>query len=140
MSVYRLKGTSGPVLNRVWPLDERLVAGGSEDCDLRVTDVDAGGPVAEIRATPEGPVRIRALDPGVGVFLNGRRIEESAVGGGDEIRIGTSRFVLQAPGLRPERVLTEASVRPRRHAWPWLLLIAAALAAMLAWQLGWFLF
>ena len=60
------------------------------------------------------------------------------LGGGDEIRIGTQRLILQAPGLRPERVLTDEAARPRRSPWPWLLAAGAAAAAGAGWYLGWF--
>jgi hypothetical protein len=59
---------------------------------------------------------------------------------GDEIRLGACRWVLQAPGLRPEKVLTEQAVKQRSRLMPWLLvgalLAAAAVAATLAWQRG----
>jgi hypothetical protein len=46
--------------------------------------------------------------------------------------------VLQAPGLRPEKVLTAKAVKRSSGIWPWL--VAAAVlgaAAALAWQRGW---
>jgi len=52
---------------------------------------------------------------------------------GDEIQFGTSRFVLQAPGLKPARVLDQVPAR-RSSAWKWL---AAAGLAVAAGAAGW---
>jgi hypothetical protein len=50
---------------------------------------------------------------------------------GDEIRIGPHRFLLQAPGLRPERVLEPDQAQSRGLHWAWwaVPLLAAAGAA-----------
>jgi hypothetical protein len=53
------------------------------------------------------------------------------------LRIGTCRWLLQAPGMRPERVLTAEAITPARPYWPWLLPLALVLAGWLAWQRGW---
>ena len=67
--------------------------------------------------------------------MNGEAVQSASLGSGDEIRIANCRFVLQAPGLRPEKVLTEEAVARRRGWIPWLIaggLVAAATAAWFA--------
>jgi hypothetical protein len=45
--------------------------------------------------------------------------------------------VLQAPGLRPEKVLTSEAVT-RKYRWlPWLVVLLLIASATLAWQRGW---
>ena len=140
MSIYRLKGTSGPVINRSFKLGDSLSIGRADDCDIRI-DLDEVAPRhAEVRQEPGGRVLLRNLDASRQTLLNGLAVEERELAGGDEIRIGTCRFMLQAPGLRPERVLTEEAVMVRRRHWPWLLVFALAGAAALAWQRGWLQF
>ena len=132
MSIYRLKGTSGDLLNRSFPLGDGLRIGGDG-----TDDIPLGGraPLAEVLVS-DGQVRVRSLDPDAGLSVNGEPRQEAALAGGDEIRIAGYRFILQAPGLRPERVLTEEVVRPRRVLWPWLLALAAG-GGVVAWKLGW---
>ena len=134
MSIYRLKGTSGALLNQAFPLAEELTVGGA-GCDIALGDVEAGT-LAIVRLEESGSVVIRAT--GGDVAVNGDPVQELSLAGGDELRIGGQRFILQAPGLRPERVLTETATAPSRATWPWWL--AAALVAggtALAWQQGW---
>jgi hypothetical protein len=140
MSIYRLKGTSGPVINQTFTLQERLLIGRSDVCDIRIDQEDVAARHAEVVSAGEGRLLLRNLDPPMQTLLNGVAVEESELSGGDEIRIGTCRFMLQAPGLRPDRVLTGEAVEVRRRHWPWLLAVALAAAAVLAWQRGWLVF
>jgi pSer/pThr/pTyr-binding forkhead associated (FHA) protein len=137
MNIYRLKGTSGPVINRVFPLGQRLLIGRADDCAVRIDLDGVAGHHAEVRLTDDGGVRLRNLDPARQTLLNGVAVEERALSGGDEIRVGNCRFLLQAPGLKPDRVLTGEAVAVRRRHWPWLLVFALLGAAALAWQRGW---
>ncbi|NIP18527.1 MAG: FHA domain-containing protein [Xanthomonadales bacterium] len=140
MAVYRLKGTAGEVVNRNFPLSGRLLIGRSDDCDVRIDDRAVAARHAAVLVLEDGSVTLRNLDPGFETQLNGEPVESARLAGGDEIRIGTCRWMLQAPGLRPDRVLTAAAtVRPRAH-WPWLLAVALAAATALAWQRGWLIF
>ena len=138
MNIYRLKGTSGPVVNQSFALGERLLIGSAGDCDVRLEHV--AGHHVEVVVEGTGAVVIRSLETTAEILLNGEIVSESHLAGGDEIRIGNCRFILQAPGLRPERLLTEQAVRPRRSYLPWLVALAAISAAVLAWQRGWLTF
>ena len=135
MSNYRLKGASGPVMNRSFPLTERTVIGRADDCGLKLDEEGVAGRHAEILLA-DGVLTLRRLDAAAEVLLNGQPIESAPMSSGDEIRIGRCRFVLQAPGLRPAKVLTDEASRPRRG-WLPLLLVAALLAASAAaWHFG----
>jgi hypothetical protein len=136
MNPYQIKGTAGAVINQRHRLGERTVIGSDAGCDVVV---DGGGlrpRHAELRAEP-GRVTLRALD-GADLRVNGEAVEEIALSSGDELALGTCRWMLQAPGLRPERVLTGEAVQPRRRAWPWVVaaLVLAGGAAAAAWYLG----
>ena len=134
MTRYRIKGTSGSVINQSFPLGARLVIGSDRECDVRLQGETVAGRHAELVTEGSGPVTIRSLDSGAEVLLNGEPVTERNLAGGDEIRIGTCRFILQAPGLRPERVLTEATTKPGRNLLPWLLALAGIAAAVLAYE------
>ena len=137
MSIYRLKGASGAVANQATSLAERTVIGTAEDCDVRIESTQASGRLAEIVRQGDG-LLLRRLDGQGEVLLNGETVTEASLGSGDEIRIDRCRWVLQAPGLKPERVLTEQAVRKKAGWMPWLVagLLVAAAAAGWAWTQG----
>lgn len=141
MTTYRLKGTSGAVLNQTFPLSGQLRLGPGEGNDIAVEG--AGGPGgdaawASVTVLDDGGVRLVALGAAE-VTVNGEAVSEIDLAGGDEVRVGRSRFILQAPGLRPERVLTEEAVKPAGSSWAWWLAAAVLIgsAAGVAWWQGW---
>ena len=137
MGIYRLKGASGAVINQSHTLAQSTVIGSATDCDLAVNDPRVAAHHAEILADEAGGLLLRKLDDGVELQLNGQLIQNSPLASGDEIRMGGCRWVVQAPGLRPQKVLTQEALRARRSHVPWLMVIALLAAAALAWQRGW---
>jgi hypothetical protein len=143
MSVYRLKGTSGSVANQAYRIVEKLVIGRADDCDIRIDDSRVDAHHAEICLTPEGQVVLVDLSSrndqrtGGGVRLNGEEVSRADLASGDEIHIGNCRLMLQAPGLRPDRVLDGEAILPGARNWPWLLPIALGALAFHAYRNGW---
>jgi pSer/pThr/pTyr-binding forkhead associated (FHA) protein len=135
MSTYRLKGASGPVINQAFTLGERTLIGSAEDCDLRIDSDGVGMQHAEI-IQKDGALILRNLGSPDATLLNGEPVEHASLGSGDEIRIANCRWVLQAPGLRPQKVLTAEAVQPQRSYLPWLIVASLLAAAALAWQRG----
>jgi hypothetical protein len=142
MSLYKLKGTSGSVINQSFPFGDLIVLGSSPDCDVQLDEAGVSSRHAEIRLIDGKSLLLKDLGSKTGTLLNGEPVTETLLGSGDEIRIGTCRWMLQAPGLRPERVLTADVVSqsprrwPRRLAWTGLLAAAAAIA-VLKWKPEW---
>ena len=133
MSLYKLKGTSGSVINQSFPFDESIVLGSSADCDVQLDETGVSPRHAELRRTGDRSLLLKDLGSETGTLLNGERVIESQLGSGDEIRIGTCRMMLQAPGLRPERILTADAVKQTTRRWPRVLawsLVAASAAAV----------
>jgi len=135
MSTYRLKGASGAVINQSFPLGARTVIGRADDCGLRLEQEGVAGHHAEIVAH-DGGLTLRRLDASAEVILNGQAVETAGLASGDEIRIANCRFLLQAPGLRPEKVLTAEAVTRRRPYLPWLIVAGLLAAATAAWYSG----
>jgi pSer/pThr/pTyr-binding forkhead associated (FHA) protein len=135
MSSYRLKGASGAVINQTFTLGERTVIGRADDCDLRLEQDGIAGRHAEIVAG-EGRLELHSLDPSAELLLNGQAVTRAELASGDEIRIANCRFVLQTPGLRPEKVLTAEAVSRRRGYLPWLIVAGLLAAAAAAWYTG----
>jgi len=136
MSTYRLKGASGAVINQAYTLGARTLIGSADDCDLRIEHNGIEPQHAEI--TEEGDkLVLKNLANAAETLLNGEVVEQASLASGDEIRIGNCRWVLQAPGLRPQKILTSDAIRPRRSYLPWLIVGALLAAAALSWQGGW---
>jgi hypothetical protein len=135
MTHFRLKGTSGSVINRTFPFADTLVIGAAQDCDVRVEEPGIAPRQAEIRRDGDG-LRLIDLAGNGATVLNGESVRQQIMNTGDEVRIGTCRWLLQAPGLRPQRVLTPAAVetggidRVRVLAWTLVVLLGAAVAAL----------
>ena len=136
MSTYRLKGASGAVINQAFTLGERTVIGSGPDADLRVESEGVAPKHAQI-VDEDGALRLTNLEPSAQTLLNGEAVDRALLSSGDEIRIANCRWVLQAPGLRPEKVLTTEAVRARRSHLPWLIVTALLSAAAMAWYRGW---
>jgi hypothetical protein len=135
MSIYRLKGASGAVINQSFTLGDRTLIGSAKDCDLRIDSNGVGMQHAEI-IEEDGSLVLRNLGSPGATLLNGEPVEQASLGSGDEIRIANCRWVLQAPGLRPQKVLTSEAIQPKRGWVPWLITAGLLAAAALAWQRG----
>jgi hypothetical protein len=139
MSLYKLKGTSGGVINQSFPFGESIVLGSSADCDVQVDEPGVSSRHAEIRLIDGKLLQLKDLGSETGTLLNGEPVSETLLGSGDEIRIGTCRWMLQAPGLRPDRILTAEAVKIPTRRWPrilaWSIVVASAVAvALLKWK------
>jgi len=142
MSIYKLKGTSGSVINQSFPFGASIVLGSSADCDIQLAEAGVAPQHAEICLIDGKSLQLRDLGSKSGTLLNGEPVSETFLGSGDEIRIGTCRWMLQAPGLRPERVLTSDVVSKPVRRWPRVLIWTslagtAATVAILKWKPEW---
>jgi hypothetical protein len=142
MSHYKLKGTSGSVINKSFPFGESIVLGSSADCDVQLDEAGVSARHAEIRLVDGNALLLKDLGSETGTLLNGERVAEQQLGSGDEIRIATCRWMLQAPGLRPDRILTADAVKQTTRRWPrvlaWSIVLASAAAvAVLKWNPEW---
>ena len=128
---FRLKGASGALTGKHFDIGDSLTIGSADQADIRhpglqprhaIIRVEDGGLILEA----EGAVEI-----------NGEQTTRQGLESGDEIRVDTLRFVLQAPGLKPVRVLEEVSGESRSgRVWAVAGGLAIAVAAAAAW---WFL-
>ena len=142
MSHYKLKGTSGSVINQSFPLGESFVLGSSADCQVQIEEPGVAAHHAEISIVDGKSLLLKDLGSRSGTFVNGEVVTEAMLSSGDEIHIGSCRWMLQAPGLRPERVLTAEVVKKssfdwaRLFAWTTVATTAGA-AAIIVWKPEW---
>ncbi len=138
MGIYRLKGTSGAGINRVTLLEDPVYIGRDPNGGVYIDQTGATHRLAEIAVNDDDGVILTVLDTSEQVLRNGKPVREARLAPGDEIRAGACRWLLQAPGLRPERVLSEQPAESRGARRAWMLaggLVVAAIAV--AWALGW---
>lgn len=124
---FRIKSASGPLTGQTFDLGETTLLGSGESADVRLDGLEAEH--ARIVWSDGGLV----LEASGDARVNGEPVRTTALQSGDEIQFGTSRFVLQAPGLRPVRVLDQM---PARRAFGWRWLVAAGMLAA-AGAAGW---
>jgi hypothetical protein len=121
MGLYKLKGTSGSVIK-----------GSSAECDVQLDEPGVAPRHAEISLVGGNSLLLKDLGSETGTLLNGEAVIETMLGSGDEIRIGTCRWMLQAPGLRPERILTSDAIKKTACRWPRVLIWTSVLTAAAA--------
>lgn len=133
MTAFRIKGSAGPLANQSFALGEALYFSADGDGALRVGAQAGAAVLAELCLDAAGHPRLcRRLDS-AGVQVNGKDWVDGRLQPGDEIRIGRHRFLLQAPGLRPGRVLAPDGAAPRRRLRVWLAVALLAAAGLAAW-------
>jgi predicted component of type VI protein secretion system len=120
---FRLKAASGPRTGQTFELGDATLVGAGDDVDVRLDGIDDEH--ARIVRRDDGLV----LEASGETRVNGETVDVVALQSGDELQVGTHRFVLQAPGLKPARVLDQVAGQRRGGTWKWLAAAAAAAAA-----------
>lgn len=135
MTKFQIKSTSGELAGQRWLLAGTLVLGSDISCEI----ILAGESIAPQHAqlvTTGSSVIIEALQGEV--MVNGAKVPSASLSSGDEIRLGNHRFMLQAPGLRPQRVLKPEALQKKPLITLWVVIAIAAIAgsALAVWQQG----
>ena len=73
-----------------------FVLGRVRGCDLVIRDEGASRHHAELRTEPAGGLRVRDLGSANGTFVDGQRIKEAMLSGGEELRIGDVEIAVMA--------------------------------------------
>jgi putative serine protease PepD len=142
-----LRVLSGADAGRTVELPESgpFVLGRVQGCDLVVRDERASRQHAELRAEPAGGVRVRDLGSANGTFVDGRRVDEALLAGGEELRVGGVEIAVLARRPASEggeapaptwsvvgRLVEHRTRSARRATWAALGAAALALAAVAA--------
>ena len=129
---YRLKVASGPLTGQAFELGERTRIGSAADAEIRIEGLASEH--ARVLTEGDGLV-LEALDES---RVNGEAVTRVGLQSGDELHFGVTRLVLQAPGLKPARVLDRVPER-KTGGWRWAVigvLLAGAAAAAGWWWLA----
>lgn len=128
-----LRGLSGPMLGRSFPLRDGMVFGRSRECDVFIESQEISREHARLRVRPDA-VTAEDLQSTNGTFVNDQRITNSPLRPGDELRLDTVRFVLVEPGSASNPVIPHADHEGPSRGRAWLLVaLVLLLGALLAW-------
>jgi putative serine protease PepD len=121
------------------PEDRPFVLGRVQGCDLVIRDERASRQHAELRAEPGGGVRVVDLGSANGTFVDGRRVGEALLAGGEELVVGGVEIAMLARRPASEggeapapswSVVGRATRGARRATWAALGAAALALVAV----------
>ncbi len=98
--MFVLRGVSGSTFGKSFPLHGSAVIGRQADCDICLAGDEISRRHAEISVGPGG-LTIKDLDSANGTFVNGKRVTQSELKPGDEVKLDTVRFLVQTPGMDP---------------------------------------
>ena len=127
-----LRGLSGPMLGRSFPLRDGMVLGRGRDCEVFIESQEISRQHARLRVRPES-VMVEDLNSTNGTFVNGERVTTALLEPGDELRLDTIRFIMVAPGTTgtPGKAVTaEDSSTGGGKAWRTVVLVLVLLALM----------
>src|SRR5690606_8206826 len=139
---YVLRGVSGAVFGKVFPVTGPLVIGRAVEADISVPAEEISRRHALVKPTPDG-LSVEDLGSSNGTFINNKRVQQGFLGPGDELRLDAVRFILVAPGMemaqRTARLVTPSSSADPAPApassmskWVPIMLTLAAIAVIVA--------
>jgi hypothetical protein len=95
---YVLRGVSGAVFSKVFPVNGPVVIGRAAECDISVPADEISRRHALVKPTPDG-LSVEDLGSSNGTFINSKRVQHGFLNPGDELRLDAVRFILVAPGM-----------------------------------------
>ena len=95
---YVLRGVSGAVFSKVFPVTGPVVIGRAAECDISVPAEEMSRRHALIKPTPDG-LSVEDLGSSNGTYINNKRVQHGFLNPGDELRLDAVRFILVAPGM-----------------------------------------
>jgi pSer/pThr/pTyr-binding forkhead associated (FHA) protein len=131
---FLLRGLSGAVFSKVFPVTGPIVIGRAAECDISVSADEMSRRHAILKPTPDG-LTVEDLGSANGTYINDKRVQQGFLAPGDELRLDAVRFILVAPGMEKPAAAMEAA--PARRApmstqkmqmWASIFLTAAAIA------------
>jgi pSer/pThr/pTyr-binding forkhead associated (FHA) protein len=95
---FVLRGVSGAVFSKVFPVAGPVVIGRAPECDISVPADEMSRRHALVKPTPDG-LQVEDLGSSNGTFINNKKVQTGFLGPGDELRLDAVRFILVAPGM-----------------------------------------
>jgi pSer/pThr/pTyr-binding forkhead associated (FHA) protein len=136
---YVLRGVSGDLFGRSFPLLAATVVGRAPECGLPLDHSGLSRQHARLIPTHDG-LQIEDLGSTNGTTVNGRRVLRAIAQPGDEIGFDQLRFRLtgslqEAPATEGAPAPAAAPVKLGRPSWHWVALAGAVLLALVGFVL-----
>ncbi|WP_394000180.1 FHA domain-containing protein [Luteimonas sp. WGS1318] len=138
---FVLRGVSGAVFGKVFPVAGPVVIGRAPECDITVNAEEISRRHALVKPVGDG-LSVEDLESSNGTYINTRRVQHGFLAPGDELRLDAVRFLLIAPGmetsqqaLRAAPAGAEPPIRAARRRWVPIVLTAAAVLLAAAFML-----
>lgn len=135
---FVLRGVSGAVFGKVFPVTGPTVIGRAPEADISVPAEEISRRHALVKPTPDG-LSVEDLGSSNGTYVNGKRVQQGFLGPGDELRLDAVRLILVAPGLEMAQQATKAAPAAPAPAagssvskWVPIMLTAAAVLVIVA--------
>ncbi len=106
-SGWSMKGNTAALSNRVFPLRGEMVVGRSNDCDITLGAAHLSRRHAQL-SIRDSILYVKDLGSSNGTYVNGKKIAETRVKHGDEVRFDTLSFTV----MGPSEDLDKTTVRP----------------------------
>lgn len=95
---YVLRGVSGAVFGKVFPINGPTAIGRAPECDISVQGDEISRRHALVKPTPDG-LSVEDLGSSNGTYVNGKPVRQAFLAPGDELKLDTVRFIVVAPGM-----------------------------------------
>lgn len=94
---FLLRGVSGAVFGKVYPVTGPVVLGRAAECDISVSADEMSRRHAIVKPMQDG-LAVEDLGSANGTYVNDKRVQQGFLRPGDELRLDAVRFILVAPG------------------------------------------
>jgi len=108
---YVLRGVSGAVFSKVYPVAGPVVIGRAAECDISVPADEISRRHALVKPTPDG-LSVEDLGSSNGTYINNKRVQHGFLNPGDELRLDAVRFIMVAPGMEMNAPTAQVKAMP----------------------------
>lgn len=95
---FILRGVSGSTFGKNFPVHGTTVVGRHSECDICLPADEISRKHARIQIEADG-LYVEDMGSANGTFVNGKRVKRGKLEPGDELKLDTVRFLIQAPGV-----------------------------------------
>ena len=95
---FVLRGVSGAVFGKVFPVTGPVVIGRAAECDISGPADEMSRRHALVKPTADG-LAVEDQGSANGTYINNKRVQQGFLRPGDELRLDAVRFMLVAPGM-----------------------------------------
>lgn len=137
---YMLRGVSGAVFGKIFPVTGPVAIGRAAECDISVQAEEISRRHALVKPSGDG-LSVEDLGSSNGTYINGRRVQQGFLNPGDELRLDAVRFIVVAPGMEMAQQTTRLATShaemapapgPGMSKWVPIMLTAAAAVVIVA--------